>query len=82
MMLRERFIIAYAVSVIGTAMALSPFGVKQEIYYSLYAVEFLAVYELQGSLNVRLNRSLGYVAIALVLGFLYVVATQIIIGVA
>jgi hypothetical protein len=73
----NRFVMNYAVAVLGTAAVLSSVGVQSmELSYSLYAVEFFILLELFGSYRKTLIRSLRPASIAFFLGFMYVITQK------
>jgi Ca2+/Na+ antiporter len=78
-MLRERFLITYAVAVLGTAAIMSALEMqKLEVHYSLYVVEFLVLLEFLAPYKKSLSRVLEPVGIALFLGLCYIIALIVI----
>jgi hypothetical protein len=79
MMLRERFILAYAITVLGTAVIFSSMRLfVLEVHFAVYAIEFLVVLEFFGSRRKSLSRAFAPVAVAFFLGFLYALANAVI----
>ena len=79
MMTSQRFILTYTVMVFGTAGIMSVLKVQQlEVYYSLYVIEFLVLLELFGTYKKIFSREWRPVAIALFLGFVYVIGWKVI----
>jgi hypothetical protein len=80
MILRERFILTYAITVLGTAVVFSSMKLfALEVHFAVYVIEFLVVFEFFGSRLKSLTRILRPVAIVFFLGFLYIVANQVIL---
>jgi hypothetical protein len=78
MMVRDRFITAYAVSVFAAAFFLSLLGVQAlEIYYSLFLIEFLVLLELMGPFKRSLTTRMQPLVFAFLLGFGYIVAQRV-----
>jgi len=78
-MLRERFILTYAIIVLGTAVVFSSMKLLSlEVHFAVYAIEFLVVLEFFGSSRKSLSQVFAPVAIAFFLGFLYIVANGVI----
>jgi len=78
MILVERYIAFYAVAIILGGLFLTVIGVEQlELYYAVYLIEFLVAMELVTSYRRSLERNLRPVIAVFLLGFIYVVAQQI-----
>ena len=79
MTLSQRFILTYAVMVFGTAGIMSVLKVQElDLYYSIYVLEFLLLLELLGAYRKTFSREWGPAAVALFLGFIYIVAWRVI----
>lgn len=78
MIVRDRFIVMYAIAVFATAFFLSLLGVEGlEIYYSLYLIEFLVLLELIGPFKRSLIARMQLLVFAFLLGFAYIVAQKV-----
>jgi hypothetical protein len=78
MIVRDRFILTFAVAVFVTATLLSLLGVATlEVYYSLYLIEFLLLLELMGPYKRSLTAIMQPLAFAFLLGFVYIVAQRV-----
>jgi hypothetical protein len=79
-MFGDRFITAYAIIIFASAFIMDMIGVtRPEIYYSVYLVEFLVLLEVVGSYSRSMIASLKPVTVAFVLGFLYIIISEIIL---
>jgi hypothetical protein len=79
MILRERFILTYAITVLGTAVIFSSMKLfALEVHFAVYVIEFLVVLEFFASRTKSLSRVFAPVAITFFLGFLYIVANGVI----
>jgi hypothetical protein len=78
MILVERYIAFYAVAILLSGLFLTIIGVQQlEFYYAVYLIEFLVAMELVTPYRRSLERNLRPVIAVFLLGFIYVVAQQI-----
>lgn len=78
MLLHERFILAYAITVLGTAVAFSFIRLfALQVHFAVYAIEFLVALEFFGSRRKSLSRVLAPFAITFLMGFLYIIANVI-----
>jgi hypothetical protein len=76
-MIRERFILSYAATVLATGVLLSVLrAYSLEIHFSIYVIEFLVLFEFLTYHRKTMNQILGPVAIALFLGLCYVIAQR------
>ena len=79
MIVRDRFVITYAVAVFATAFILGLFSVEAlAIYYTLYLIEFLVLLELITPFKRSLTTRLLPIVLAFLFGFVYIVAQQVI----
>jgi hypothetical protein len=79
MMLRERFILTYSITVLGTAVLFSFARLYTlEVHFAVYAIEFFVVLEFFGSRRKGLSRVFTPVAVAFFLGFLYALANAVV----
>jgi hypothetical protein len=79
MMLRERFVLAYAAIVFVTAILVSASQLDRlDIHFSIYAIEFLLLVEFLAYNKRSFSRTLRPVTIALLIGFFYIVAQRVI----
>jgi hypothetical protein len=78
MMLHERFILTYAITVLGTAVVFSFMRLfALEVHFAVYTIEFLVVLEFFGSRRKSLSRFFAPIAITFLMGFLYTIANVI-----
>ena len=78
MRLVEKYIVFYGIAILLSGLLLMVVGVAQiEVYYAIYAIEFIVTMELAGSFRRSLGRNLRPVVIMFLLGFVYVIAQRI-----
>lgn len=79
MIVRDRFIITYAIAVFATAFIVSLLSNQAlEIYYSLYLIEFLVLLELIGPFKRSLTTGTQPLVLAFLLGFAYIIVQRVI----
>ena len=78
MMLRERFVLTYAATIFVIAVLLSALQLHGlDVQFSAYAIEFLLLTEFL-AFQRSFSRILMPVAIALLMGFFYIIAQRVI----
>jgi hypothetical protein len=78
MKLLEQYVMIYGIVILLSALLLMVVGVEQiEVYYAVYAIEFIVTMELVGSFRRSLGRNLRPVVVMFVLGFIYVIVQRI-----
>jgi hypothetical protein len=76
-MIRERFILPYAVTVLASGVILNALGsYALDVHFSVYVIEFLVLYEFLTYQRKTMSQILGPIAIALFLGLCYVIAQR------
>jgi hypothetical protein len=76
-MIRERFILSYAATVLASGVLLSFLqSYSLDIHFSVYVIEFLVLFEFLTHERKTMSQTLGPVAIALFLGLCYVIAQR------
>lgn len=78
-MLRERFILSYAIIVLGTAVVFGSIGLfALGVHFAIYVFELFAILLFFEPHRKTFSRVFTPVAIASLLGFLYIVASGVI----
>ena len=78
-MLRERFILTYAITVLGTAVIFGSIGLfALGVHFTVYVLELLAILVFFEPHRRTFSRAFTPVMIAILLGFLYIVASGVI----
>ena len=73
-MLREQFVVSYALTLLGTAVIMSTIqGYSLEVDYSLYVTEFLVLFQFLGSHKKSFSEVLEAAALSLFMGFVYMI---------
>jgi hypothetical protein len=78
MLLRERFILTYAITVLGTSVAFDSIALfALGVHFTVYMIELLAILVFLEPNRRSFSRVLTPVTIAIILGFLYIVASGV-----